>query len=113
MHAGCVWDADFLPNGDLITACADHFVRIWTTAPERAAAADVIEAYNASMAAASSAGMHRHVMCLQNRARLGCMSAITETIVVFQKHAQQMIREDQYGGMRRDLNACGKSICNA
>ena len=55
-HTGCVWDADFLPNGDLITACADHFVRIWTTASDRVAAADELEAYNASMAAESSSG---------------------------------------------------------
>ena len=27
----------FLPNGDLVTACADYATRIWTPSPERAA----------------------------------------------------------------------------
>ncbi|OIW08701.1 hypothetical protein TanjilG_03377 [Lupinus angustifolius] len=30
-HPGCVWDAKFLENGDIVTACSDGTVRIWTT----------------------------------------------------------------------------------
>lgn len=62
-HPGCVWDVDFLPNGDLITACADHVVRLWTSAPERAAAAGVIEAYSASLAAEASPGQPTIACC--------------------------------------------------
>ncbi|KAF7840914.1 phospholipase A-2-activating protein [Senna tora] len=29
-HPGCVWDAKFLENGDIVTACSDGVVRIWT-----------------------------------------------------------------------------------
>ncbi|CAL0329220.1 unnamed protein product [Lupinus luteus] len=29
-HPGCVWDAKFLENGDIVTACSDGTVRIWT-----------------------------------------------------------------------------------
>ncbi|KAL8555981.1 hypothetical protein ACS0TY_003699 [Phlomoides rotata] len=29
-HPGCVWDAKFLENGDVVTACSDGVVRIWT-----------------------------------------------------------------------------------
>ncbi|XP_037485122.1 phospholipase A-2-activating protein-like [Triticum dicoccoides] len=30
-HPGCIWDAKFLDNGDVVTACSDGVVRIWTT----------------------------------------------------------------------------------
>lgn len=30
-HPGCVWDAKFLENGDIVTACSDGTVRIWTS----------------------------------------------------------------------------------
>ncbi|KAL2938356.1 Ubiquitin homeostasis protein lub1 [Bienertia sinuspersici] len=30
-HPGCAWDVKFLENGDLVTACSDGVVRIWTT----------------------------------------------------------------------------------
>ncbi|XP_075492671.1 uncharacterized protein LOC142530750 [Primulina tabacum] len=30
-HPGCVWDAKFLENGDVVTACSDGIVRIWTS----------------------------------------------------------------------------------
>ncbi|CAL9121032.1 unnamed protein product [Musa textilis] len=29
-HPGCVWDIKFLKNGDIVTACSDGTVRIWT-----------------------------------------------------------------------------------
>ncbi|KAK7264325.1 hypothetical protein RJT34_31932 [Clitoria ternatea] len=29
-HPGCVWDAKFMENGDIVTACSDGIVRIWT-----------------------------------------------------------------------------------
>ncbi|XVF01430.1 hypothetical protein REPUB_Repub04eG0088500 [Reevesia pubescens] len=29
-HPGCVWDAKFLENGDIVTACSDGVLRIWT-----------------------------------------------------------------------------------
>jgi phospholipase A-2-activating protein len=30
-HPGCIWGAKFLENGDIVTACSDGIVRIWTT----------------------------------------------------------------------------------
>ncbi|KAK9691122.1 hypothetical protein RND81_09G177200 [Saponaria officinalis] len=36
-HPGCVWDVKFLKNGDLVTACSDGVVRIWTTHQDRIA----------------------------------------------------------------------------
>ncbi|KAG6410754.1 hypothetical protein SASPL_128822 [Salvia splendens] len=36
-HPGCVWDAKFLENGDIVTACSDGIVRIWTIDHERTA----------------------------------------------------------------------------
>ncbi|WZY95089.1 hypothetical protein YC2023_067418 [Brassica napus] len=29
-HPGCVWDAKFLENGDIVTACSDGVARVWT-----------------------------------------------------------------------------------
>lgn len=37
VHAGTVWQAVALPNGDFVTACADMIVRVWTQDPERMA----------------------------------------------------------------------------
>ncbi|KGN47578.2 hypothetical protein Csa_021497, partial [Cucumis sativus] len=34
-HPGCVWDAKFLENGDIVTACLDGVVRVWTAEQER------------------------------------------------------------------------------
>ncbi|XP_028776282.1 phospholipase A-2-activating protein [Neltuma alba] len=36
-HPGCVWDAKFLENGDIVTACSDGAVRIWTAHQENVA----------------------------------------------------------------------------
>ncbi|KAF9684329.1 hypothetical protein SADUNF_Sadunf04G0107000 [Salix dunnii] len=33
-HPGCVWDVKFLENGDIVTACSDGVVRIWTSDQE-------------------------------------------------------------------------------
>ncbi|KAF6166573.1 hypothetical protein GIB67_005435 [Kingdonia uniflora] len=36
-HPGCVWDAKFLENGDIVTACSDGVVRTWTVEKDRIA----------------------------------------------------------------------------
>ncbi|XP_061978851.1 uncharacterized protein LOC133699570 [Populus nigra] len=36
-HPGCVWDVKFLESGDIVTACSDGVVRIWTSHQERIA----------------------------------------------------------------------------
>ena len=50
-HPGCVWAVTFLPNGDLVTACADGVARIWTRNEERKATADGLEIFNATLTA--------------------------------------------------------------
>lgn len=50
-HPGCVWDVKFLPNGDLITACSDGVIRIWTKNPTRFASSEDMEAYEAHISA--------------------------------------------------------------
>ncbi|XP_057788250.1 uncharacterized protein LOC131005346 [Salvia miltiorrhiza] len=40
-HPGCVWDAKFLENGDIVTACSDGIVRVWTIDHEKTA--DTVE----------------------------------------------------------------------
>ncbi|XP_020576385.1 phospholipase A-2-activating protein [Phalaenopsis equestris] len=44
-HPGCVWDAKFLENGDVVTACSDGSVRIWTLHSDRSAEPLELEAY--------------------------------------------------------------------
>ncbi|XP_020250062.1 phospholipase A-2-activating protein [Asparagus officinalis] len=44
-HPGCVWDAKFLKNGDIVTACSDGAVRIWTSHKDRIAEPLELEAY--------------------------------------------------------------------
>lgn len=48
-HPGCVWDVKFLPNGDLVTACSDGIVRIWTTDAERMAGTPELDAFEAQL----------------------------------------------------------------
>ncbi|KAF8405163.1 hypothetical protein HHK36_010062 [Tetracentron sinense] len=36
-HPGCVWDAKFLENGDIVTGCSDGLVRIWSLNKDRIA----------------------------------------------------------------------------
>jgi phospholipase A-2-activating protein len=55
-HPGCVWAVEFLPNGDLATGCADGTVRVWSMDGERAADADLVAAYEASLAEKDLAG---------------------------------------------------------
>ncbi|KAI5056625.1 hypothetical protein GOP47_0028443 [Adiantum capillus-veneris] len=50
-HPGCVWDVKFLPTGDLVTACSDGVVRVWTKDPSRHASVEEMEAYEAHLSA--------------------------------------------------------------
>ncbi|CAN6555068.1 unnamed protein product [Malus baccata var. baccata] len=44
-HPGCVWDAKFLENGDIVTACSDGAVRVWTINQDKIADALEVESY--------------------------------------------------------------------
>ncbi|KAJ4747357.1 Phospholipase A-2-activating [Rhynchospora pubera] len=44
-HPGCVWDVKFLENGDVVTACSDGVVRVWTRQNDRLADPQETEAY--------------------------------------------------------------------
>ncbi|KAJ6409705.1 hypothetical protein OIU84_009243 [Salix udensis] len=44
-HPGCVWDVKFLENGDIVTACSDGAVRIWTSYQERIAEPADLDSY--------------------------------------------------------------------
>ncbi|PRQ23545.1 putative transcription factor WD40-like family [Rosa chinensis] len=44
-HPGCVWDAKFLENGDIVTACSDGVVRIWTVNQDKIADSLELESY--------------------------------------------------------------------
>lgn len=44
-HPGCVWDVKFLENGDVVTACSDGAVRIWTSHGDRISDPHALEAY--------------------------------------------------------------------
>ncbi|KAK2978346.1 hypothetical protein RJ640_016448 [Escallonia rubra] len=44
-HPGCVWDAKFLENGDIVTACSDGVVRIWTIRQDKIADSLALESY--------------------------------------------------------------------
>lgn len=44
-HPGCVWDVKFMENGDIVTACSDGVVRIWTTNKDRIGDPHQLEAY--------------------------------------------------------------------
>lgn len=44
-HPGCVWDAKFLENGDIVTACSDGVTRIWTVHSNKVADSLELEAY--------------------------------------------------------------------
>eukprot|EP00252_Welwitschia_mirabilis_P020798 TRINITY_DN5175_c0_g1_i1.p1 TRINITY_DN5175_c0_g1~~TRINITY_DN5175_c0_g1_i1.p1 ORF type:complete len:778 (+),score=142.56 TRINITY_DN5175_c0_g1_i1:80-2413(+) len=48
-HPGCVWDVKFLPNGDVVSACSDGVIRIWTKAPERMASDEEIQAFESNL----------------------------------------------------------------
>ena len=44
-HPGAVWDVTMLPNGDIVTACADATVRVWSKDPSRQLDADAVKEY--------------------------------------------------------------------
>ncbi|KAA0031249.1 phospholipase A-2-activating protein [Cucumis melo var. makuwa] len=44
-HPGCVWDAKFLENGDIVTACSDGVARVWTADQERIADPQELESF--------------------------------------------------------------------
>ncbi|XP_022136219.1 phospholipase A-2-activating protein [Momordica charantia] len=48
-HPGCVWDAKFLENGDIVTACSDGVVRVWTAVQERIAEPQELESFASSL----------------------------------------------------------------
>jgi phospholipase A-2-activating protein len=48
-HPGCVWDAKFLDNGDIVTACSDGVIRIWTVHQDRMADSLELESYTAQL----------------------------------------------------------------
>ncbi|KAF7126945.1 hypothetical protein RHSIM_Rhsim11G0173300 [Rhododendron simsii] len=44
-HPGCVWDVKFLENGDIVTACSDGVVRIWTVNNNKIADLSELESF--------------------------------------------------------------------
>ena len=48
-HPGCVWDAKFLENGDIVTACSDGVVRIWTVHQDKIADLLELESYSSQV----------------------------------------------------------------
>eukprot|EP00611_Tribonema_gayanum_P004574 TRINITY_DN13781_c0_g1_i1.p1 TRINITY_DN13781_c0_g1~~TRINITY_DN13781_c0_g1_i1.p1 ORF type:complete len:814 (-),score=205.36 TRINITY_DN13781_c0_g1_i1:177-2543(-) len=48
-HPSSLWCVAPLSGGDFVTGCQDHHARIFTRAPERAAAADVVKAFEATV----------------------------------------------------------------
>lgn len=48
-HPGCVWDAKFLDNGDIVTACSDGVIRIWTVHQDRMADSLELESYTSQL----------------------------------------------------------------
>lgn len=49
-HPGCVWDAKFLENGDIVTACSDGVARIWTVHSDRIADSLATESFSSQLA---------------------------------------------------------------
>ena len=48
-HPGCVWDAKFMENGDIVTACSDGVVRIWTVDQDNVADQLELELYTSQL----------------------------------------------------------------
>ncbi|KAG9130365.1 hypothetical protein Leryth_004346 [Lithospermum erythrorhizon] len=44
-HPGCVWDVKLLGNGDIVTACSDGIVRVWTVHQDKLADTTELETY--------------------------------------------------------------------
>ncbi|KAL3722505.1 hypothetical protein ACJRO7_034818 [Eucalyptus globulus] len=45
-HPGCVWDVKFLEDGDIVTACSDGTIRIWTNQEDRMADSTELELFD-------------------------------------------------------------------
>jgi WD40 repeat protein len=54
-HPGCVWDVNFLPNGDLVTACSDGVARVWTREKQRYAPVEEMEGLQSLISTRKSA----------------------------------------------------------
>lgn len=64
-HPGCVWDAKFLENGDIATACSDGVARIWTVNQDKIADALEVELYLSQIAQHKiSRYFHLLVLCM-------------------------------------------------
>ncbi|XP_027353628.1 phospholipase A-2-activating protein [Abrus precatorius] len=48
-HPGCVWDAKFMENGDIVTACSDGVVRIWTVDQDKVADKQELDLYSSQL----------------------------------------------------------------
>ncbi|XP_020216388.1 phospholipase A-2-activating protein [Cajanus cajan] len=48
-HPGCVWDAKFMENGDIVTACSDGVVRIWTVDKDNVADQVELDLYTSQL----------------------------------------------------------------
>ncbi|CAN8269055.1 unnamed protein product [Cochlearia groenlandica] len=48
-HPGCVWDTKFLESGDIVTACSDGVVRVWTVRDGVVADQMEIDAYDSQI----------------------------------------------------------------
>ncbi|AEE76160.1 unnamed protein product [Arabidopsis thaliana] len=48
-HPGCIWDAKFLETGDIVTACSDGVVRVWTVRHDAIADQMEIDAYDSQI----------------------------------------------------------------
>eukprot|EP00163_Fabomonas_tropica_P012417 TRINITY_DN2370_c0_g1_i1.p1 TRINITY_DN2370_c0_g1~~TRINITY_DN2370_c0_g1_i1.p1 ORF type:complete len:743 (+),score=154.80 TRINITY_DN2370_c0_g1_i1:1663-3891(+) len=53
-HPNSVWDVETLPNGDIVSACADGIVRVWTRESARVADQATIESFYAQLEAVAA-----------------------------------------------------------
>ncbi|KAK1359609.1 hypothetical protein POM88_044083 [Heracleum sosnowskyi] len=67
-HPCCVWDAKFLENDDIVTACSDGVVRVWTLNPDRNADSQEAELY---------------AYLLKSKKRKPCLEALEEPGFLF------------------------------
>jgi len=54
-HPAAVWDVALMPNGDVVTACADRTVRVWSNDPLRQMDSAAVEEYHQMLEMAKSA----------------------------------------------------------
>ncbi|CAM9230876.1 unnamed protein product, partial [Ascophyllum nodosum] len=94
-HPSGLWCVCALPNGDFATGCQDHAVRVWTRAPERAAPAEVAQAFD------------RGVIEGQTKAKKGPSAAEVAALPKWEnRHATRGKSEGQVQVFQRD----GKAI---